>query len=175
MSRVAGITYAAFAILSISLSAAQQRRDPLTPAEINQLRDAAQDPDQRLKLFVQFARARLTSLEQMRADPKVTDRDQDTHDNLQDFLDVYDELDDNVDTFVDRGADLRKILKFVIEADSEFAVRLRALKNNAQIQKENTSAYEFLLTSALDTLKSSTEDHRELLAQQEQAFKRKKK
>ena len=31
---------------------AQRRRDPLNPLEIDQLRDAMLDPDQRLKLYV---------------------------------------------------------------------------------------------------------------------------
>lgn len=155
--------------------AAQSRHDPLTSDEINQLRDAAQDPDQRLKLYVEFARERLTGLEKVRADPKVTDREQQTHDKLQDFLDVYDELNDNIDTFAQRGADLRKILKFVIEADGEIEVRLRALRNNAEYSKEDTHKYEFLLTTGLETVTESLQDHRQLLAEQEQAAKHRKR
>jgi hypothetical protein len=154
---------------------AQRRRDPLTPLEIDQLRDAALDADARLKLYVSFARARLTALEQMRADPKITDRAQQTHDRLQDFLDVYDELNDNVDNFVDRKADVRKALKSVIEADTEFQSKLLALKNSADASKKEASQYEFLLASAIDTVNQSTEDHRQLLNEQEEAAKHKKK
>ena len=138
-------------------------RDPLNPTEIDQLRDAAQDPSDRLKLYIQFARTRLASLEQMRADPKVTDRAQQTHDRLQDFLDVYDELNDNIDTFVERKSDLRKPLKAVIEADTEFQAKLRALKNSADANKEEAKQYDFLLTNVLDTVDSSVQDHRQLL------------
>ena len=101
----------ALAMSLLSTAWAQRRRDPLNPMEQDQLRDAAQEPSERLKLYILFARTRLTSLEQMRADPKVTDRAQQTRDRLQDFLDVYDELNDNIDTFVQRKADLRKPLK----------------------------------------------------------------
>ena len=38
---------------------AQRRRDPLNPLEIDQLRDAMLDPDQRLKLYVKFSRDRM--------------------------------------------------------------------------------------------------------------------
>jgi len=114
----------ALGLLLLAPALAQTRRDPLNPLEQDQLRDAAQEPADRLKLYIQFSRARLSSLEQMRADPKVTDRAQQTRDQLQDFLDVYDELNDNIDTFVERKADLRKPLKAVIEADTEFQAKL---------------------------------------------------
>jgi predicted nucleic acid-binding Zn-ribbon protein len=154
---------------------AQRRREPLTPNEIDLLRDAAQEPEARMKLFVQFARTRLTSLETMRADPKTTNRAQQTHDMLQDFLDVYDELNDNIDTFVDRKADLRKPLKLVIEADNEFQAKLRALKQAAEATPNEVQTYQFLLGSALDAVDAGSQDHRQLLAEQEEAAKHKKK
>ena len=70
--------------------------------EIDQLRDAAQEPVIRLKLYVKFSRARLVALDKVRNDAKVSDKPEATHDRLQDFLDVFDELNDNVDTFADR-------------------------------------------------------------------------
>ena len=68
------------------LCCAQRRRDPLNPLEVDQLRDAMLDPDERLKLYVKFSRDRMTKLEQMRSDPKTTDRARQTHDMLEDFL-----------------------------------------------------------------------------------------
>jgi hypothetical protein len=165
-------------VLTISLLStvwAQRRRDPLNPLEQDQLRDAAQEPSERLKLYIQFSRTRLTSLEQMRADPKVTDRAQQTRDRLQDFLDVYDELNDNIDTFVERKADLRKPLKAIIEADTEFQAKLRALKTSADANKDEAKKYDFLLTSVLETIDSSVQDHRQLLSEEEETFKHKKK
>jgi uncharacterized coiled-coil DUF342 family protein len=162
-------------MLLLPMASAVPRHDPLTPAEIDQLRDTAQEPDQRLKLYVKFARARLASLEQVRSDPKVTDRGQETHDRLQDFLDLYDELNDNIDTYADRKEDLRKALKPIIEADTEFEAKLRALKNSGSVSKEELSHYEFLLTNTIDTLDNSAQDHRQLLSEQEEAAKHRKK
>jgi hypothetical protein len=99
------------------------RRDPLNPLEIDQLRDAMLDPEERLKLYVKFSRDRMTKLEQMRSDPKTTERGRQTHDMLEDFLAVYDELNDNVDMYVGRKDDIRKPLKVIIEADTEFQVQ----------------------------------------------------
>jgi hypothetical protein len=162
-------------LLLLSTALAQTRRDPLNPLEQDQLRDAAQEPADRLKLYIQFSRARLSSLEQMRADPKTIDRAQQTRDRLQDFLDVYDELNDNIDTFVERKADLRKPLKAIIEADTEFQAKLRALKSSADAKKDEARQYDFLLTSVVETVDSSVQDHRQLLSEQEEAFKHKKK
>ncbi len=167
---LAGMTL--FLLLSPAL--AQRQHDPLTAPEIDQLRDTALEPDFRLKLYVTFARARLVALEQARSDPKTTDRGQVTHDRLQDFLAVYDELNDNIDTYVERKSDLRKVLKTVIEGDTEFQAKLRALRDDATAKQEEAGQYEFLLSNALDTLDSSVQDHRQLLTEQEEAAKHKK-
>lgn len=155
--------------------AAQRRRDPFTQPEIDQIRDASWEPQQRLSLYVTFARARLVAMEQMRSDPKTKDRPQQTHDRLDDFLLIYDELNDNIDTYVDRKDDIRKPLKLIVDADTEFEAKLRALKDTADVPPAEAKQYEFILTNALDTLDSSVEDHRKLLVEQEEAAKHRKK
>jgi hypothetical protein len=171
---VVGLTLLLALSLCSSLSA-QPHRDPLNSSEINQLRDAMLDPDERLKLYMQFSRDRLTTLEQMRSNPKTTERGRQTHDMLEDFLAIYDELNDNIDMYVGRKDDIRKPLKLVIEADTEFQSKLRALKNSANTSADEMKAYEFLMTDALDTVDSSTEDHRKTVAEVEEYMKKKKK
>ena len=158
----------------VVLADAQRRRDPLTQPEIDQIRDASWEPQQRLKLYVEFSRARLVKLEEMRNDPKTKNRGRQTHDLLDDFQLLYDELNDNIDTYIDRKDDIRKPLKLVIEADTEFQAKLRALKDAADVPAQESSQYEFVLSNALDTLDSSAEDHRKLLADQDEAAKHKK-
>ena len=173
-SKLCRIVLAAW-VLAVSLPApAQQHRDPLTPPEIDQIRDASWEPRQRLTLYVQFARARLVKLEQMRSDPKTQNRAQQTHDLLDDFQLLYDELNDNIDTYVDRKDDIRKPLKVVIDADTEFQAKLRALKDAANVKPQEYQQYEFVLTGALDSVDSSSADHRTLLDEQEEAAKHKK-
>lgn len=162
-------------LLLLASSTAQRMHEPLSPAEIDQLRDTAMEPELRLKLFVKFSRARLAALEQMRSDPKVTDRGKQTHDQLEEFLALYDELNDNVDTYTGRKNDIRKPLKAVIEADTEFQAKLRALKDAAGIQEAEAKQYEFVLSNAIDAVDSGAEDHRKLLAEEEEAAKHKKK
>jgi hypothetical protein len=161
-------------LLSGSWALGQRHRDPLTQAEIDQVRDASWEPTQRLALYVQFARTRLVKLEQMRNDPKTKDRAQQTHDLLDDFQLLYDELNDNIDTYVDRNDDIRKPLKLIIVADTEFQAKLRALREAAQVPRSESSVYEFVLSNALDTVDNSAQDHRKLLEDQEEAAKHKK-
>lgn len=148
--------------------------DVLSPDEIDQIRDAAQTPDDRLKLYIQFARARLDALDKSRTDPKVKDHAQEIHDRLSDFVNIYDELDENVDTYADRKDDLRKPLKAVIDADTEFQNRLRTLQNSLA-GAQDQGAYQFFLTTALNAVDDGARDHRDLLAEQEEAAKHRKK
>lgn len=163
------------AVLLVRPLDAERRRDPLTPAEVDQLRDAMLDPDQRLKLYVMFSRDRMTKLEQMRGNAKTSDRARQTHDMLEDFLAVYDELNDNIDMYVGRKDDIRKPLKIIIEADTEFQAKLRAIKDAANTNPAEVAVYEFLLTDALDTVDSSADDHRKTVAEVEEYVRRKKK
>jgi hypothetical protein len=176
MKRRAGIPV----VLSLFLLAilpvhSQRRHDPLTQLEINQLRDAMVEPDQRLKLYVTFTRDRMTKLEQMRSDPKTTDRARQTHDMLADFLAVYDELNDNVEMYVGRKDDIRKPLKLIIEADTEFQSKLRALKDSANTDAAESKQYEFLLSNAIETVDASADDHRGTVAEVQEYVKHKKK
>ena len=166
--------------LSLSLlvgawAAAQRHRDPFTQAEIDEIRDVSWEPEQRLSLYVKFARARLVVMEQMRSDPKTKDRPRQTHDKLDDFLLIYDELNDNIDTYIDRKNDIRKPLKVIIDADTEFQAKLLALRDAAGVSADEAKQYEFVLTNALDTVDGSVEEHRKLLVEQQEAAKHRKK
>jgi seryl-tRNA synthetase len=163
-------------LLATSAYAQLHRRDPLSPLEVDKIRDSAMEPEIRLKLYVEFARARLDKLQQARADAKAApqQRDEQTQAALQDFTDVYDELDENVDTFADRGNDLRKALKPVIEADTEFGAKLRAFKSSLANSREEAAKFDFFVGSALEAVDAGAKDHRDLLAEQEVTFKHKK-
>jgi exonuclease I len=152
-----------------------QHHASLTSAEVDELRDAAMEPNDRLKLYLKFLRERLDTLEKIRTDPKVTDKPAQIHNHLQDFMELYDELNDNIDTFVDRKDDIRKPLKAVIEADPEFLQKFTTYLNELQADKIDTKSYSFLLSNITDTLKTSADDHRQLMQEQEEAAKHRKK
>ena len=154
-------------------------REPLNEKEIDELREVAQEPEKRLKLMIQYARARLETIEQLRGDARfAADRGDRIHDLLEDFTKLVDEIGDNIDDYADRKADLRKALKPVIEGDTEFQLKLRTLKEQgagAGGKASETSDYSFVLQSAIDAVNASLDDSRKLLAEQEVAFKEEKK
>ncbi len=161
-------------LLAGTATFAQRHRDPLTQPEIDKIRDTSWEPKLRLPLYVEFARARLVKLEQMRSDPKTTGRAKQTHDLLDDFQLLYDELNDNIDTYVDRHDDIRKPLKAIIDGDAEFQAKLRALKDSAEATAAEKQQYEFVLNNVIETVDTSTEDHKKLLQEQDELAKRKK-
>ena len=152
-------------------------RDPLTDAEVDQLRETAIEPEKRLKLMVEFTKARMTSLEQVRTDPKAKDRGKRMHDLLEDISTLVDEIDDNVDDYNERSADLRKPLKQVVEMDSDFQTKLHELKNTENDPKniDEASDYKFALDDAIDSIDQSAATNRKLLDEQNVKFAKKKK
>ena len=134
------------------LSLAQKRdRDPMTDAEVDQMREAADYPNKRLELMVRFAKERIAMIDLLRTDPdSAATRPKQIHDLLQDFITLLDETDDNIDMYDSHHADMRKGLKLVIEANSEWQLKLRQLKE--QSPPDELQQYSFVLANALDTV-----------------------
>jgi hypothetical protein len=148
-------------LLSISALASDRRRDPMTDTEIDQIREAADKPEKRFHLFVTFAKARLSAIDQLRADPKLAQgRGRQIHDLLEDFQALVDETEANLDEYRERKADLIKPLTELVEAESDWTLRLRALKEaNSPEAKE----YEFILQNAIETVNDSSDSARKEL------------
>ena len=167
-----------FLLTLVLVYPALAKRDPLNDVEIDQLREAAQEPNNRLKLIVKFTRARLESLEQVRNDAKLSasDRTDQIHDLLEDFTTIYDELSDNLDMYSDQKADFRKAMHVIIESDAEFQNRLRAFRDavDADPAKYQTKQLRFMLENALDAVNAGATDHRKVLEEQNQLAAEKK-
>src|SRR5258706_7836797 len=133
-----------FLLVAGTLSQADKRRDPLTEAEVAKIRDSSDEPQKRILLYVQYAKARLLAIEQLRADNKLkTDRGKQIHDLLEDFATISDELDSNVDMFQRQHEDLRKALKQVVEAYTDWQLKLRSIKEATGVSEAETKAYDF--------------------------------
>lgn len=145
-----------------SVSSAQRHRDPLTEEEADQLRDLRQEPLKRLRLIVKFARARLEAAERLRSDPRIPDSGKQIRTLLEDFTNIVDEMDDNLDSY--RTEDLRKPLKEIVEADTDFQLRLRTLKQGTP--EEKRIEYAFALDSAIDSVNASADTARAMLDDQ---------
>lgn len=165
-------------LITLPLRSQVRDRDPLTEKEVDQLREAAIEPEKRLKLMVDFTKARMIAIEQARSDPKMAkDRGQKIHDLLEDIAGLVDEVDDNVENYNERSADLRKPLKQVVEMDSEFQGKLRELKAASEEPKnvDEAADYKFSLEDAIDSVNRSADASRKLLEEQNVKFAKKKK
>jgi len=162
-----------FILLLLSLAASARKRDPLTEAEADQLREVAMEPYKRIKLLIKFTEARLASIDQVRVDPKLgNDRGRQIHDLLEDFTNLVDEINDNLDQFEARKfekdvvKEYHKGLKELIDADARFDLKLNALKSASEtdpVTKKEAPDFRFVLQDAMDSLKSNADMAREYM------------
>lgn len=178
MKRIAITLLLSFAL--VLPAATQFGRDPLTPQEVDALRESRQNSDVRLKLFVKYARARMDAIDHMHSDPRqATDRGPKMHDLLMDLGKIVEEMDDNVDLYANDKFDIRKPLKEVVAADTEFQQKLTAMKESAKsdpaLAQELHKHYQFVLDDTLEAVNASLESTRQTLQEQEEIAKDKTK
>ena len=177
--RIRSILYLASSLLIAAPSWTQVHdRDPLTEKEVDQLRETAIEPEKRLQLMVDFTRARMTSVDQLRSDSKAgKDRGKKIHDLLEDVGSLVDEIDDNVENYNERNADLRKPLKQIVQMDSEFQSKLRELRAYMDDPKNTAEAddYKFAVEDVTESINQSADSTRKLLDDQNTKFAKKKK
>jgi hypothetical protein len=154
-------------------SSVAQRRDPLNDKEIDEMRESADQPDQRLELMVKFARDRMSAIDKLQADGKnAKDRPMQVHDLLEDFTSLLDEIEDNVEMYASHKADMRKGLTLLLEANSEWQLKLRRLKE--QSPPEELEQFSFVLANAKDAVTDMADDTREELQEQNDLARQKK-
>lgn len=176
MKRRIGVASFFMFIALLSLCAGRataQNRDPLNEKEVDQMREVADEPNKRLELMVKFTRERMAKIEELEADAKsARDRPMQIHDLLEDVISLLDEISDNLDMYGSHNADMRKGLILLIEADSEWQLKLRRLKEKSP--PEELDRYSFVLANATDTVDDMGDDARKQLQQQNELDKEKK-
>ena len=141
---------------------AQEQNDPLSPDEVQQIRDSNIHPDVRIKLFLKFVQERIDALKQLANDANADHRMSQISDKLQEFTSLCDELQDNMDTYDSSHADIRKSLKAVVEASAKWPDVLHALP------RESNS--DFAVDTAVDSAQSAYQDAKQLATEQEIFF-----
>ena len=117
------VLLAALALLPLH---AQQRDSALSDKEIEQVREASYYPGDRILLFVKFLDLRTKEIQDLYAKPRRPGREQDTHDLFEQFTSIVDELDDNLDDYGPRHADLRKALPKILDATDRWATAVKS-------------------------------------------------
>jgi hypothetical protein len=145
---------------SNGINAQKEQRQPLTEAQIEQIREAGIDPSARIALYTKFVNEHADVIKSLTNRAKSTARAKHLDDELLDFTALMDELGDNLDQYNDRKADLRPCLKPLNEAAPRWLGILRALAGEPGFdlsRKEAIESGEDLADQAKRILSEQTE------------------
>src|SRR5215469_15898481 len=111
-----GVLMMLFAGVSAPGMAQKEKRQPLSEGQVEKIREAGIDPDQRIKLYTQFLDERADTIKGLTNRGKSSARGKRIDDELLDFTELMDELGSNLDQYSDRKADMRLALKKLNDA-----------------------------------------------------------
>jgi hypothetical protein len=129
-------------LLSAPLLGQKEKREPLTEAQIEQIREAGIDPDERVYLYTKFLNEHADVIKGLTNRAKSAARARRLDEELQDFSALMDELGSNLDVYSDRHADIRKSLKQLTEATPRWLGNLRALAGEPEFDLARKEAIE---------------------------------
>jgi len=130
-----------------------QDRDFLTSSEVDKIREA-QEPNDRLLLYVHFARQRMDLLDQYLAKDKAG-RSIFIHNTLEDYSKIIEAMDSVSDDALRHNLPIDKGLLAVSAAEKEWQGKLNKIQEDGPRDIER---YKFVLEAAID----ATSDSREL-------------
>ena len=129
-----------------------QDRDFLTSNEIEQVREA-QDPNDRLQLYLHFARQRMDLVEQYLAKEKPG-RSIFIHNALEDYTKIIDAIDSVADDALRHNHPIDTGMVAVIATEKEFLAQLNKIQAS---EPKDFQRYKFVLGEAIDTTSDSEE------------------
>jgi hypothetical protein len=136
----------------LTAAAFAQQHDFLTADEIDQVRDA-QEPNARLILYVQFARQRMSLLNQLLSKEKPG-RSALIHDTLEQYTQIIEAIDTVADDGLKRKVKLNEGMTLVAAAEKDMLETLQKIEDS---EPKDLGRFEFALKTAIDTTSDSKE------------------
>ena len=146
---------------------AQRNRDPLTDQESDEVANLRDRPNDRVKLFQKFLQERIDSIKAIGSHPATDDRKADLRAKYEEFTHITDELQDNLDTFDQAHADIRKSLKDLVPATQKWVDLLNKQAPGGQFD-------DFSRKTALEAAQSANDEAEKLYKSQKEYFEQHK-
>ena len=163
-SRTTLLCVAAF--LFLHSGHAQRSKDPLTPDQEEQVRAVADQPNERVKLYIKFIEQRTDSIRHAIVHPAIQHPGIEIHDLMEEMTRLVDELQDNLDAYDESHSDVRKSLKFLLEREPKWQSVLQ--------EPPGSPDYDFARKTATDATDGLTQSATALLKSQEEYFSKHK-
>jgi hypothetical protein len=153
----------ALVLLALALPLhAQRESNALSEGEVEQLRESAYVANDRILVFIKFLDARDKAIQDIFAHPRKPGREQDTHDLMEQFTSIADELNDNLDDYGPHHRDIRKTLPKLLDATERWSSNLKQPPENV--------TYDLSRKLALEAIRDIREEATQLLADQKTWF-----
>jgi hypothetical protein len=149
-------------MFAASLFAQKDKPEPLTEAQIEEIREAGIDPNTRVSLYTKFLNEHADSIKGLTSRSKSIARGKRLDDELQEFTSLMDELGSNLDQYSDRHADMRKALKALTESSDRWLGILRALPGEP--------SYDLARKEAIESGQDLADQAKRLLTEQTEYF-----
>jgi hypothetical protein len=150
-------------LIAVPLRAQKEKPEPLTPAQQDQIAEAGIDPVARVGLYVKFLDEHSDTIKGLITRAHTTARVQRLNGELEDFAALADELDDNLDVYSERKADIRKSLKGLNDGIARWQSILHALPSEP--------GFELSLKEAFDSVGDLSDQAKQIGTDQDAYFK----
>ncbi|HXS75676.1 MAG TPA: hypothetical protein VN753_05820 [Terracidiphilus sp.] len=130
------------AVPFLNTSAQQRHHDTLTEAQVEKIREAGIDPNQRIKLYTEYLNDHVNVVRSLTNRGKSDARARRLDNELQDVANLMDELGSNLDEYSERRADMRPALKSLAETSKRWLTTLRALAGEESFDLSRKEAIE---------------------------------